>query len=144
MFNHLEFSNIRFAKHLTFLSVLLFSVFACASNPQTRPSWIDSPPRSGLVAIGSASYDIFGESKARQNAIKKAMAELAIQKGSSVDILGQVANQKVVDQNDDVKEQSSVTSYATIRGQQIQIKAKIQEYWKDWENKKVWVLVVEE
>jgi len=127
------------------ISALLLILNACASTSahNGRPAWIDNQSKHGLSAIGSASYDIFGESWARERAVKKALAELAIQKGSSVDVLGAVENKQVLS-NGSFAEQASVTTHAVIKGQEIAINAKIKEYWKDLEGKKVWVLMVEE
>ena len=115
----------------------------CASTQQSRPGWIDSPPSGGLSAIGSASYDIFGESWARKRAVELALAELALQKGSSVDVNSQVSNKQVLS-NNQFSQHATVTTNAVIKGQEIQISAKIEEYWKDSQGRKVWVLLRED
>ncbi len=127
----------------TFLNLLIFAATACSTNPNNRPDWIDSPASSGLSAVGSASYDIFGESWARERATKKALAELALQKGSSVEVSGEVSNKQVVSGNS-FTEHASISTKAIIKGKEITISAKIERYWKDWQGKKVWVLLLEE
>jgi len=119
----------------------LVLITACAST-NNRPGWIDSPPSGGLSAIGSASYDIFGESWARERAVKKALAELAIQKGSSVEVSGEVSNRQTVSGNS-FSERATVSTNAIIKGQQVEVNAKIEKYWKDGLRKKVWVLLRE-
>jgi len=117
---------------------------ACVTTaPSTRPAWIDTPSGGNLSAIGSASYDIFGESWARERAIQLALAELATQKGSSVEVSSKITNKQTVFGNN-VTEQASVSTTATIKGEGISLNAKIEKYWKDWQGKKVWVLLREE
>jgi len=127
----------------TFVILLIFAATACATNSNNRPDWIDNPSSRGLSAVGSASYDIFGESWARERATKLALAELALQKGSSVEVSGEVNNRQTVS-GDNVSEHASISTKAIIKGQEITINARIEKYWKDWQGKKVWVLLLEE
>lgn len=142
----MQIKQIQHHNATTKLSILIFLltlIAACATNPSARPGWIDSPPSGNLSAIGSASYDIFGESWARDRAVKLALAELAIQKGSSVEISGEINNKQTVSGNN-VTEHASISTNATILGQEVSINAKIEKFWKDGQGKKVWVLLREE
>lgn len=136
-------SNLQNLIKFNILILFLFAATACTTNPNKRPDWIDSPSGGGLSAVGSASYDIFGESWARERATKLALAELALQKGSSVEVSGEVNNKQTVSGNN-FSEHASISTKAIIKGQEITISAKIERYWKDWQGKKVWVLLIEE
>ncbi len=111
------------------------------------PAWVNELPKGESAAVGSASYEIFGEAKARENAVMKALSALALQKGGRVDLEGEVHNMQAVHSANDgerVSGRSVVSTKVTIKGQDIPVKGRVQSYWKDTTARRVWVLVVEE
>ncbi|MCF6282267.1 MAG: hypothetical protein L3J28_08675 [Candidatus Polarisedimenticolaceae bacterium] len=135
---------------LLFVVSLLFLFLSACSAPHNkldRPSWIDTPPANGLTASASASYEIFGESVARKNAILKGLSMIALQKANKVDIEGEVDQVSQFSSNNSVgslRESASVSFKARIGGSEIPISAKIVAFWKDKIGKRVWVLMTEE
>ncbi|VAW84341.1 hypothetical protein MNBD_GAMMA16-709 [hydrothermal vent metagenome] len=121
---------------------------ACASTPGSpdhRPDWIDQIPNNG--AVGSSSYEIFGEARARKDAVMKAISSIAIQKSSTVNVDGTVSKVTSVNSQDGketFREAAIVTVEANIQGRKIQVSAKIKEYWKDTRRRRIWVLMHEE
>jgi len=143
----------RIGTHLyLFLAVFSLLILAggCASpqnNPNLRPHWIDSPPSGGSAAVGAASYEIFGETKAREKALMKALTSLALQKGGTVDLESSVDSQQVLNagnSGESFREQASIRTRAIVRGKEIPINVKIRAFWKDTQGRRIWVLVVEE
>lgn len=128
--------------------IITLSLVACVSNSSknaTRPAWVDSPPAGHASAV--ASYAIFGEAKARENAVMKAISSIALQKGSEVDVNGSVGKVSVVDtsgQRESFRETATVTVEANIKGNNVPVNAKIKAYWKDTRGKRVWVLMAED
>lgn len=135
-----------------FLAVSSFFILigGCASpqnNPNLRPTWIDSPPSGNKSAVGAASYEIFGETKARETALMKALTSLALQKGGKVDLESSVDSRQILNVNnsgESFSERASIQTTAIVRGKEIPINAKIKAFWKDTQGRRVWVLVVEE
>ncbi len=124
---------------------------ACVSSPpkrqNLRPDWIASPPSEGNAAVGAASYEVFGETKARENALMKALTQLALQKGGTVDLESKVDSQQVTNvanSGESFHERASISTKAIVRGKEIPINAKIKAFWKDTQGRRIWVLVVEE
>ncbi len=112
-----------------------------------RPIWIDTPPSNGLAASASASYEIFGETKARENAVMKALSIIALQKASTVDIEGKVDHVSQFSSQGDTesfRENASISVKTTIGGSEIPVKANIKAFWKDKIGKRIWVLIAEE
>ena len=121
---------------------------ACATSPNgsnTRPAWIDFVPDD--AAVGSSSYEIFGEAKARKSAVMNAISSIAVQKSSTVDVDGTVSKVTSVDTkngNESYQEAAIVTVEANVQGRRIQVSASIKEYWKDTRGRRIWVLMQEE
>ncbi len=147
----LRFENRCGTKASFVLSVfVLLILVACASprpNPYQRPNWIDSPPTGGNAAVGAASYEIFGEMKARETALMKALTTLAVQKGGTVDLESSIDSRQVLNVNhagESFSQRASIKTIAIVRGKEIPINAKIKAFWKDIQGRRIWVLVVEE
>ena len=143
--------KISFIARTTLLSVFIVAISACTGTPSvatnTAPDWVNELPEGKSAAVGSASYAIFGEAKARENATMKALTALALQKGGSVDLVGEVQNSQTVSMangSERVNNRATVTVNAVIKGENIPIKGKVQSYWKDTMNQRVWVLMIEE
>ena len=130
--------------------VLMGSVAGCVSHPpaaNAMPDWVNELPEGESVAVGSASYESFGEAKARENATMKALSALALQKGGVVDLESEVNNFQAVSNangGESVSGRSVVSTKVVIKGKDIQVKGRVQSYWKDTSARRVWVLVVEE
>lgn len=143
---------LRKSRFCTLLSLLLFAISACVAPQQVRdnirPSWIDEPPDSSLIsASASASYEIFGEAKARENAIMKALSLIALQKSSAIDLESEISHKSrlvLQGKSESLSERSSVSYKAKVGGQEIPVNAKIVAFWKDKIGKRVWVLMAEE
>ncbi len=134
---------------LLFISIIVIS--ACAGKPSVTtnaaPDWVNELPKGKSAAVGSASYAIFGEAKARENATMKALAALALQKGGSVDLVGEVQSSQTVNMvngGERISDRSTVTVNAVIKGESIPVKGKVQSHWKDTLNQRVWVLMIED
>ncbi len=141
------------SKRLSFLFLISLSyifTLGCVNNriaTETPPAWLNEPPKGENVAVGSASYEIFGEAKARENATMKALSALALQKGGVVDLKGEVESIQAVDRYDGqerISDRSTISTKITIKGEDIPIKGRVQSYWKDTTARRIWVLVVEE
>jgi len=134
----------------TIILLILFLSACATSNSKSgieRPVWIDTPPTNSLAASASASYEIFGETKARENAIIKALSMIALQKASKVDIEGKVDHISQFSSQDGTelfKENASISVKTTIGGSKIPVKANIKAFWKDKIGKRIWVLIAEE
>lgn len=130
------------------LSVLMLTgCLSAPKNPHLRPEWITTPPLGESSAVGAASYEIFGETKARENALMKALTQLALQKGGTVDLESNVDSQQVTNvanSGESFRERASISTKAIVRGKEIPIDAKIKAFWKDTQGKRIWVLIVEE
>ena len=77
----------------------------------------------------------------------KAISTIALQKGSEVDVDGNVGKVSVVDTNgrsESFRETATVTVQANIKGSNVPVKAEIKAYWKDTRGQRIWVLMVEE
>ncbi len=134
----------------TLLFVFITAISACAGTPSNStnvaPDWVNELPEGQTAAVGSASYAIFGEAKARENATMKALTALALQKGGTVDLVGEVQNSQTVNMTNGgerITDQSTVTVNAVIKGESIPVKGKVQSHWKDTINQRVWVLMIE-
>ncbi len=131
--------------------VFTLTLSACTvSHPKKtdqRPSWIDAPPDGGLTAAASASYEIFGEAKARESAILKALSMIALQKSNRVNINGNIDHtlQYSMNGNDEsLRESASVSMSARVNGREIPVNAKVIAYWKNKVKKRIWVLMKED
>lgn len=105
------------------------------------------PPDAKGSAVGAASYEIFGEIKAREKAVMKALVALALQKGGRVDLESSVENRQVLNRHntsESFSEHASIRTRAIVRGKEIPIDATIKAFWKDVQGRRIWVLVVEE
>ncbi|VAX30489.1 hypothetical protein MNBD_NITROSPIRAE01-735 [hydrothermal vent metagenome] len=129
--------------------VVVASLFlsACFSSKNRRPDWVDRPSSAEGSAVGAASYEIFGEIKAREKAVMKALLSLALQKGGTVDLESSVENRQVLSRHnasESFNEQASITTRAIVSGKEIPVNAQIKAFWKDVEGRRIWVLLVEE
>ncbi len=135
----------------TLLFVFIIVISACAGTPSgtanVAPDWVNELPKGQSAAVGSASYAIFGEAKARENATMKALTALALQKGGSVDLVGEIQNSQTVNMSNGgerITDRATVTVNAVIKGEDIPVKGKVQSHWKDTVNQRVWVLMIED
>ncbi len=137
-------------KGLWWVVIIVFFMLlvACSSRDTshylTRPAWVDAPPMGHTVGV--ASYAVFGEPKARENAVLKAITSIALQKGSDVDVAGRVGKLSVVDMRDGVesfRETATIKVQANIKGRDVPVKAEIKAYWKDTRRMRIWVLMSE-
>lgn len=136
--------------HILLVSFVYIFTLGCVGNQTVTvaaPAWVNELPRGESVAVGSASYEIFGEAKARENATMKALSALALQKGGVVDLKGKVENIQTVDRyngQERISDRSAISTKITIKGKDIPIRGRVHSYWKDTTARRVWVLVVEE
>jgi hypothetical protein len=130
--------------------LLLLFVTACATptkNVSDRPAWVDSPPTGALSSAASASYEIFGEAKAREKAVYKAISMIALQKVGKVDVQGDVEHVSELRSNGGagaLRERALISVKTQVDGHEIPVNAQIKAYWKDTRGKRVWVLMSEE
>ena len=133
-----------------FLSLLfIFTISSCSltdspvvKNVNSRPGWLDSPPDKHVCA--SAEYAIFGENKARETALQKALKNLAVQKAGQADVVSQIDNLQMtrkVNSGEYSRELATVHTNAVISGQDIPVKAKVIKYWKDKSKQQIWILI---
>ena len=122
-------------------------ISACFTSENRRPDWVDRPPDAEGSAVGAASYEIFGEIKAREKAVMKALLSLALQKGGTVDLESRVENRQVLNRynsSESFNESASIRTRAIVSGKEIPVNAKIKVFWKEVEARRIWVLIVEE
>lgn len=140
------------ARCCALISLILIVVTACVAPQQLRenirPSWVDKPSDSNSIsASASASYEIFGETKARENAILKALSMIALQKSNVVGLESEIGyKSRLISQgkSESLSEHSSVSYKAKVDATEIPVNAKIIAFWKDKVGKRVWVLMAEE
>jgi len=128
-------------------ALILTGCLSSPKNPHTRPEWIATPPPGESSAVGAASYEIFGETHAREKALMKALTSLALQKGGTVDLTSSIERQQVLNvghSGESFRDRTSISTIAIVRGKEIPINAKIKAFWKDTQGRRVWVLVIEE
>lgn len=123
---------------------------ACAvSQTQVNliPEWVRNHSLQDGFVVVSASSEIFGVEKARENAYSKALALLGMQKaGAVVEVQGSVKNRKSVVSSgidESVREVSHVEVKSNIKTSKVNVKAEIRDVWVDAYSRKVWLLVEE-
>ncbi len=136
-------------RNQTLIGVVVASLLlsACFTSKNRRPDWVDRPPDAEGSAVGAASYEIFGEIKAREKAVMKAMLSLALQKGGTVDLESSVESRQVLSRHnssESFNEHASISIRAIVSGKEIPVNAKIKAFWKDLQGRRIWVLLVEE
>ena len=125
---------------ILFSGLLLFAV-SCTS-PYTRPPWVDVPGANQFV--GGASYEVFSELRARQNAIAKAIAGMILLKSGKAEVVGTVEHEVVSilgNSGETVREQSVVETTARLEGKEIPIRVKVLRFWNNPRSQRIWVLI---
>lgn len=114
-------------------------VISCASAPETRsPSWIHNSVVSGKIAgIGISGQHINGKSAQRSLAVKRAIDEIAVQLGVSVNNVALIGSKASGSGSS-----TSVESYSfqTVDGKVV--KAVIKDTWTDPQTDELYVWMV--
>jgi len=136
---------------LKLITTLLFTliIIGCATTENKTPSWIVSPPQSGSAAVASASYEIFGVERARQNAIDNAVVTLGLNKGHATVESDATIKSKTHSQfsanGENVSGHSSVVRESVVNMGDVKIgEVKVTQMWVDRVTKRVWVLIEEQ
>lgn len=126
---------------ITTLIILIMSFVSCITvTRSTRPGWIHNCSVSGKVAgIGICGTHVNGHNAQRSLAIKRAIDEIALQLGVTVNnvaLIGTKANSAGAS--------TSVESYSfqTVEGKVV--KAVIRETWKDPQTDEIYIWMVTE
>ena len=110
--------------------------------PRTPPDWVEAPPHNHYV--GSAYYGVETEDGARRNAVADAINSLLVLKGGVATVSSEVrqdVESRILDSGETVSATATVSTSATIAGQDIPVNVRIIEFWKNHQRGMVHVLV---